>query len=342
MTNSDLYFSGIDYVVCGGLREDYLITAAGQAVDGAMGGNALYAAAGARVWTTAVGMVARVGNNYPAKWIQRIDQADIDTHGIKVMDIPRDMRTFYAYLDPETRVDTDPAAHYARVGLPVPPALQGYHNSTPTESVSQAFGPFSVRPTDWPRTYMHVRGVHLAPASYATHYALPPNLRRQGVRYITCDPSVNYMQPHNLSAVANLVRGLHAFLPSEMEVRALFRDTMSDLWQAAEALSAFGVPWVVLKLGGRGQWLYNALNHTRWHIPAYPASVRDVTGAGDAFCGGFLVGLCQTDDPLEAVLYGNVSASFTVEGTGALYAVSSSRVLAQARLDALRRQVKQV
>lgn len=337
-----MHFSGIEYVMCGGLREDYLITAAGQAINGAMGGNALYAAAGARVWSTAVGVVARVGNNYPADWLKAIQQAEIDTQGVKILDIPRDMRTFYAYLDPETRVDANPAEHYARHGLPLPPALRGYQNSTPTESVSQAFGPFSVRPTDWPRAYFNARGVHLAPASYATHYALPPNLRRQGTRYITCDPSMNYMQAANMSAIASLVRGLHAFLPSEMEVRALFGDTVSDLWQAAEALGAMGVQWVVMKLGARGQWLYDAVKRARWQVPAYPATVRDVTGAGDAFCGGFLAGLCQTDDPLEAVLYGNVAASLTVEGTGALYAIHSSRVLVRARLEALRRQVKQV
>lgn len=336
---ASMSFRSVDYVVCGGLREDYLITANGRAINGAMGGNALYAAAGARVWSAAVGIVARVGSNYPATWLQDIQQADMDIQGIKVLEVPRDMRTFYAYLSPEVRTDTNPAEHYARWGLTMPPALQDYQNSTPSESASHAFGPFSVRPTDWPRAYLNVRGVHLAPSSFATHHALPPTLRRQGVRYIICDPSVNYMHPANLNAVASMVRGLSAFLPSEMEVRALFQDTVSDLWQAAEAVSAMGVNWVVLKLGARGQWLYDALSRTRWQVPAYPATVHDVTGAGDAFCGGFLVGLCQTDDPLEAVLHGNIAASLAVEGLGALYAIHSSRTLVQARLAALRRHV---
>jgi ribokinase len=47
--------------------------------------------------------------------------------------------------------------------------------------------------------------------------------------------------------------------------------------------------------------------------------VVDVTGAGDSFGGGFAVGLRQTGDPLRAVLMGTVSASFVVEGWGALY-----------------------
>ena len=47
--------------------------------------------------------------------------------------------------------------------------------------------------------------------------------------------------------------------------------------------------------------------------------VIDTTGAGDAFCGGFLAGYCKHYDPLEGVLYGNISASLKLEGSGAFY-----------------------
>ena len=44
-----------------------------------------------------------------------------------------------------------------------------------------------------------------------------------------------------------------------------------------------------------------------------PNKVVDTTGAGDAFCGGFQVGLFETGDPVQAALYGAVSASFVIE-----------------------------
>jgi ribokinase len=75
-------------------------------------------------------------------------------------------------------------------------------------------------------------------------------------------------------------------------------------------------------------------------VPAYPAKVRDVTGAGDAYCGGFLTGLAETEDPVEAALRGAVSASLVVEGVGALYALDSAAGLAQARLDSLRSSIR--
>ena len=66
------------------------------------------------------------------------------------------------------------------------------------------------------------------------------------------------------------------------------------------------------------------------------------TGAGDAFCGGFLAGYRKTYEPLEAALYGNVSASLNVEGSGAFYPLDVLPGLAQARLEVLRAMVHEV
>jgi ribokinase len=57
-----------------------------------------------------------------------------------------------------------------------------------------------------------------------------------------------------------------------------------------------------------------------------------VTGAGDSFCGGFMVGLATTGDPIRAALYGTVSASFAIEGYGALYALGADSTEARRRL----------
>jgi sugar/nucleoside kinase (ribokinase family) len=150
------------------------------------------------------------------------------------------------------------------------------------------------------------------------------------------------MQPEFAESVKKLVSGLDAFLPSEMETRAFFTEGLTDLWQAAEAFGAMGAKIVVLKLGARGQYVYDVATKRKWHLPAYPAKVRDVTGAGDAYCGGFLVGLALTNDPLEAALRGAISASIVVEGSGPLYALDTTPGLAAARLDALRNSVRSI
>jgi sugar/nucleoside kinase (ribokinase family) len=110
----------------------------------------------------------------------------------------------------------------------------------------------------------------------------------------------------------------------------------------AEALGAFGCESVVIKCGWQGQLLYDVVGKRRWEIPAYPSRVKDPTGVGDAFCGGFLAGFRQTYDPLQAVLRGNVSASIVIEGSGVFYSLDVLPGLAQARLEVLQDAVRRV
>ncbi|MBI4771982.1 MAG: PAS domain-containing protein, partial [Chloroflexi bacterium] len=57
------------HIIIGGLREDYFITSSGEAHLHKLGGNALYAAIGARIWADPIGLVTRVGENYPQEWL---------------------------------------------------------------------------------------------------------------------------------------------------------------------------------------------------------------------------------------------------------------------------------
>ena len=77
-----------------------------------------------------------------------------------------------------------------------------------------------------------------------------------------------------------------------------------------------------------------------FHIPAVPLNLRDPTGAGDAYCGGFLAGLVATDDPLCAALCGTVSASFAVESFGPFHLLAASRAEAASRFRALAHRCK--
>jgi len=131
-------------------------------------------------------------------------------------------------------------------------------------------------------------------------------------------------------------------LPSEEEITALFHGRSTDLWEMAETLAGYGCEIIVIKRGDRGQYLFDATTHSRWEIPAYPVQVIDPTGAGDAFCGGFLAGYRRTYDPLQAVLHGNISASLTIEGSGPFYALDALEGLAEARLDALAQSVRKL
>ena len=50
--------------------------------------------------------------------------------------------------------------------------------------------------------------------------------------------------------------------------------------------------------------------------PISEGKVIDPTGAGNAFMGGFAIGLGETGDVIEAISYGAVSSSFALEQIG--------------------------
>jgi ribokinase len=150
------------------------------------------------------------------------------------------------------------------------------------------------------------------------------------------------MNPNFLDDLRSMLQGITAFLPSEDEIRSLFWGRTNDLWEMATTLASFGCEVIVIKRGGRGQYVYERSTGKKWDIPAYPSRLVDPTGAGDVFCGGFLAGFAATLDPLQAAMQGNISASFSIEGSGALYLLDSMPGLAQARLESLAQLVRQV
>lgn len=333
------------YLIAGLLRRDYLILPSGRAVLDAPGGNILYAAVGLKVWEndSSPGLIARVGEDYPQEWLDELARQGFDIRGIHTLPEPVDLRYFAVYSDRVTRQAEDPVPHFARLGLPFPRSLLGYRAPVglPLDSRTR-LSVTSLRQGDIPADFLTATAAHLCPIDFLTHTLLPAVLRQAGFTLITLDPSPGTMTPEHWDNIPALLTGLTAFLPGENELRALFHGRSRDLWEMAEALAAYGCDYVIIKRGESGQLLYDHASHTRWEIPAYPARVTDITGAGDAFCGGFLAGYRRAYDPLEAALYGNVSASLTVEGSGYAYALHCLPGLPDARLEALRQYVRKI
>jgi len=357
------------FVIAGRLRRDYLLPPIGRPLIDVPGGDLLYAAAGLGVWPLApsrnrdypapsrnrdypegagnasdgrVGLLARAGEDYPHDWLRSFEERGWDTRGIQLLADVLDLRFFQATLPDQTIQSSNPVAHFARLGLPFPKSLLGYQSPVDRDNDRKAVHPASPRPTGIPADYLYAHAVHLCPLDYLTVNRLSSAFREASVGTLTLDPSAAYMNVAALEDMRVLLHGLTTFLPAEEELRALFWGRTDDLWQMAEALGEFGCEFIVVKRGARGQMLYDSVSKKRWEIPAYPARLADLSGAGDSFCGGFLAGYQQTYDPLRAVLHGSVSASLTIEGRGAFHALEAMPGLAQRRLDSLAGIVRQV
>lgn len=332
------------FIIAGQLLRDYVILPSNQVLLDVPGGSSLYAAAGVAVWEPAPppAILARVGQDYPREWLDDFARHGMDVHGVRCLNQEVDLRSFTAFTSRTTRLTDDPVAHFARVGHPFPHELLGYRSrSTQIDSRTRLL-PTSLRQADIPPDYLDATAAHLCPMDYLTHSLLPAVLRQAEFTTVTLDPSPGYMNSTYWDDVPALITGLTAFLPSEEELSSLFQGRSNDLLQMAEALAAYGCEIIVIKRGEGGQIVYDAAARTRWEVPAYPAKVIDPSGAGDAFCGGFLAGYRRTYDPLLAALHGNISASLVVEGVGPFYAVDVLPGLAEARLEALRQSVRRL
>ncbi len=330
------------YVLLGQLRRDYILPLSGRPRLDIPGGNVLYAAAGLSIWDSSMGIVARVGEDYPRAWLADFSEAGLNTRGVRILPHALDVRSFYAFTEGGVTHTDNPVGHFAQRALSFPRSLLDYQDPRKREDSISRLTPYSLRQSDLPVDYKHATSAHLGPVDYMAHTLMPAVLRQAGFSTLTLDPGPTYMDSTFWKFTPAILAGLTAFLVGEEELRALFQGRSTDLWEMMAALGSFGCEIIVVKRGDQGQLLRLAASGQRWEIPAYPARVVDPTGAGDAFCGGFLAGFEATYDPLQAVLYGNVSASIVIEGSGPFYALDVLPGLPEARLEVLQGAYRKV
>jgi sugar/nucleoside kinase (ribokinase family) len=132
----------------------------------------------------------------------------------------------------------------------------------------------------------------------------------------------------------------HIFSPNLVEAHSLVGPG-----EPAELIGRMvqaGAGIIALRQGAFGALVHRADRDETWYIPAVSTPVVDPTGAGNAFCGGFLVGWVQTGDLRLAGLYGVVAASFLVEQVGLPSPRPEIRAEARRRLAALEPQAQKI
>jgi len=125
------------------------------------------------------------------------------------------------------------------------------------------------------------------------------------------DPGALYARK-GLNAIKPIIRRSHALIPNEIEVKLL---TGQDYRNGAKTLLELGAEIVAVKLGRRGCYVTDGKESRL--IEAYKVETVDTTGAGDAFCAGFIYGLAKRKDLFECGILGNFIASRCVSAMGA-------------------------
>lgn len=173
---------------------------------------------------------------------------------------------------------------------------------------------------------------------------IQPDLQRQvraqcqGARFTALD-SMNLWIETARDSLLEAISEVDCVLINDAEIRQL--TGQPNLARAARAVMEMGPDAVVAKQGEYGAALFTRRGF--FALPGFPLEdVRDPTGAGDSFAGGFLGyldGECDRVDEAalrRAMGFGTVLASFNVEEFGTERVARLTREEVDSRMEALR------
>ena len=328
-----------DFLALGNLTLDDVVTADGRIAPAQLGGNGAYAAAGMRLWGERVALVGVVGHDFPQLWLDALAKADIDLSGVRRLDQPHLPRSRVFYFPDGRRTDrVDEARSSLPPGAETMLDLDTEYTDMGSPLHRRIWPRFSPTPELLGPQHLSARFAHLSPAPLANNRANAAHLKQQtaGRMVLSLDwPWWDWDQ--EAQADPDLLGHIDYLLPSQEEYQmhagALLGRSRDEV---AQALLALGPRAIVVKQGIRGAELLASDGRGWQHLPGYPTRAVDPTGAGDSFCGGFMVGIARTGDPLQAVLYGAVSASFLIQDFGVLHSLAVAAADAETRLGVLR------
>ena len=291
-------------LVAFGIVIDDLVFPDGRTVMGVLGGGGPQAVFGMRLpalagWTATarVGLVAGIGRDLPGEARSWLASAGIDLTGVHATDLPTPRAWQLMESDGRRtqvwRVAGDVIAAQLERSLDrVPPgyrAALGFH--------------LGIHPDDPNLEFVHQLR------------ALPSSRRdASGLRFpvVSVEPFKPADHPPSDTALRRLCSAADIFSPNRAEAQSLVGHAAPE--ELARRLADTGARIVALRLGAEGSLIYDGAH--LYHVPAIPVAAVDPTGAGNAYCGGFLAGYVQTGDALMAARCGTVAASFLVEQIG--------------------------
>ena len=191
-----------------------------------------------------------------------------------------------------------------------------------------------------PREFKDSKFVFLANTAPALQHQLLKQIDEP--EFVAVD-TMNLWIEVNLDDLKALLKKIDCLIINEDEARMLAGQ--SNLIKAGEIILNMGPSVVILKKGESGSILCSA-GGDKFILPAYPAAeVKDPTGAGDSFAGGFMGHLAQSGKTdfatlKAAVAYGTVVASFTIAdfSLNGLTAISKTDI--NSRFETLRKLTK--
>jgi len=277
-----------DYVAYSGLIIDDIVLPDGRTFFNTLGGSGTHALVGMRVWSDRLGYFAAVGCDFDRGHRELLERLGIDLRGLIARDGYRTARAWQLFEPEERRVEV-------------------------FRTDVEDFYRLEARLEEMPSDYLDARGYHVHFGTLAQTVELLQNLR-------VVNPTARLVWEPTPLQFTGTGDEFHAVLsqvdlvsPDLDEARKMTgQNTTRGM---VGTLLGWGAPAVALRMGARGSLVATAGGEV-YAVPAAPTHVVDTTGAGDAYCGGFLVALGNGVDVAEAGAWAAVSASFAIEQFG--------------------------
>ncbi len=135
---------------------------------------------------------------------------------------------------------------------------------------------------------------------------------KQSKTLLSLDPSYWYSREFHQEN-PSLISEMDIVFPNREEARLL--TGYSDPSKASNKLLEMGPRIVIIKLGAEGSYVASS-NESHYLPAAKDTKVIDSTGAGDAFCGGFLFGQVIGLSIEESAIIGNFTSSNIISHIG--------------------------
>jgi sugar/nucleoside kinase (ribokinase family) len=294
---------------------DDIVFPDGRTAMGTLGGGGPQTAFGMKLWADAVGLVGGIGPDFPSSAQTWLEAAGIDTAGL---------RRSPEWPTPRAWQVCEPDGRRTQVWRIKGPAIGAQLGRT------------------WdnlPPTYQAARAFHLGVHPEGPDLEFIQALCDKGA-IVSLEPFRAAQRPLSQSEVHALVSAGQIFSPNRHEAESLVGP--GEPLDLIQRLVEAGAEVVALRQGEAGAIVHRADTGESWHIPAFATPVVDPTGAGNAFCGGFLAGWVETGEVRLAGLYGVVAASFLVEQVGLPQVSPTWRAEAQRRLQLVAGRIRQI
>lgn len=268
-------------LIVGTVATDDIVTPF-AAVEGVLGGSAVYAATAGSLYAP-VQIVGVIGADFPSEYMAYLKQRKFDLEGLEI----QAGKTFHWAGKYHVNMNTrDTLATDLNVLATFNPTLPAAYRKTPYVFLA------NVDPT-----------IQLQALDQMERPAL------------TVLDTMNYWIETQRDALTAVMRRADLIMVNDEELRQYTGE--HSLLRAAREMLALGPRALIVKKGEHGAALVTANGY--YYAPAYPLEdVVDPTGAGDSFAGGFLGYIAQQGrttarDLHRALIHGSVVASFTVE-----------------------------